>query len=109
MFLTTWQMIVTILAVALGAQVTRTLPFLLFANKETDSPLLVYLGKYLPAAMMGLLVVYCLKDVSFISVPYAIPEFVSIAVIIALHLWKRNVLLSICVGTALYMFMIQML
>ena len=71
--------------------------------------LITYLGRTLPAAMMGLLVVYCLRNFSVASAPHGLPELISIAVITALHLWKRNVLLSIGVGTALYMVLVQVL
>ena len=57
--------------------------------------------------MMGLLVVYCLRNVSVVSAPHGLPELISIAVLAALHLWKRNVLLSIGVGTVLYMVLVQ--
>ena len=83
------------------------LPFLLFPDSRPVPKLITYLGRTLPAAMMGLLVVYCLRNVSIAAAPHGLPELISIAALTALHLWKRNVLLSIGVGTALYMLLIQ--
>lgn len=85
----------------------RVLPFLLFpGNKKTPSYIL-YLGKVLPYAIIGMLVVYCLKDVSPLTTPFGLPELVTAAAIITVHLWKRNTLLSIGGGTLLYMFLVQ--
>jgi len=107
MQLTAAQTMITILAVALGAMATRFTPFLLFPEKKEPPKFVAYLGKALPPAMMGLLVVYCLKGVSVINKPHGIPELIAIAVIVALHIWKKNVLLSIGVGTVLYMVLVQ--
>lgn len=102
------QQIITIIAVILGTMLTRFLPFILFpANKKTPD-FIQYLGKTLPYAVIGLLVIYCLKDVSFTTSPFGIFELISIVVVILLHCWKRNMLLSIASGTLLYMFLIQM-
>lgn len=77
-------------------------------NQNRPVPKIVsYLGRTPPAAMMGLLVVYCLRNVSVVSAPHGLPELISIAVLAALHLWKRNVLLSIGVSTVLYMVLVQ--
>ena len=85
----------------------RVLPFLLFpGNKKTPSYIL-YLGKVLPYAIIGMLVVYCLKDVSPLTAPFGLPELVTASSIITVHLWKRNTLLSIGGGTLLYMFLVQ--
>ena len=92
MTLTTTQALLIALAVTAGTVITR---------------FLTYLGRTLPAAMMGLLVVYCLRNVSIAAAPHGLPELISIAALTALHLWKRNVLLSIGVGTALYMLLVQ--
>jgi branched-subunit amino acid transport protein AzlD len=86
---------------------TRFLPFLLFpAGKETPK-FVQYLGKYLPPAVFGLLVVYCLKNVTFLESPYGLPEAIAIAVVVGLHLWKRQLLLSIAGGTVCYMLLVQ--
>ena len=107
MFLTPIQTVGIILAVAVGVQLTRWLPFVLFPENKKPPKTILYLGKVLPPAMMGLLVAYCLKDVSVTAAPYGIPEAIAIAVVAGLHLWKRNVLLSIAVGTVLYMVLVQ--
>ncbi len=105
--LTSWQTLVMIFAVALGAQLTRVTPFLLFPQNKPLPRMIVYLGRVLPPAMMGLLVVYCFKDAAFFSFPFALPELIAGAAVAALQLWRRNVLLSIGVGTALYMVLVQ--
>ena len=108
MYLTPVQTIVMILAVAAGTQLTRWLPFWLFPEKKEPPAIVTYLGRVLPAATMGLLVVYCLKGVSWASAPHGVPELISVAVVAALHHWKGNVLLSIAGGTVLYMVLVQM-
>ncbi len=96
-----------ILAVALGTMLTRFLPFEVFRG---EPPLWVrQLGRLLPPAMMGFLVVYCLKGIQLTISPYALPELLAIAAVVGLHLWKHNVLLSIGGGTALYMVLIRLL
>ena len=94
--------------VAVMAVVTillRFLPFVVF-RKETP-PYLVYLGKVLPPAIIGMLVIYCLKDVSLLSAPFGIPELVGAASVVALQVWKRNSLISILAGTLIYMVLVQ--
>ena len=108
MYLTPVQTILMILAVAAGTQLTRWLPFWLFPEKKEPPTIVTYLGRVLPAATMGLLVVYCLKGVSWTAAPHGIPELLSVAVVAVLHRWKGNVLLSIAGGTALYMVLVQM-
>jgi branched-subunit amino acid transport protein AzlD len=107
MYLTPLQALVIVLAVALGTQVTRFLPFLLFPDHKKQPPVVTYLGNALPPAMMGLLVVYCLKSVSISAAPHGLPELIAIAVTAALHLWRRNSLLSIAAGTVVYMLLVQ--
>lgn len=109
MYLTPVQTILMILAVAAGTQLTRWLPFWLFPENKEPPAIVTYLGRVLPAATMGLLVVYCLKGVSWTSAPHGLPELISVAVVAALHKWKGNVLLSIAGGTALYMVLVQMI
>ncbi|MFA9463280.1 MAG: branched-chain amino acid transporter permease [Velocimicrobium sp.] len=109
MRLTPLQTVITILAIALGTMITRFTPFLLFPEHKEPSNVIAYLGKVLPPAMMGLLVVYCLKGVSFRNAPHGIFEVLSIGFIIILHKWKNNVLLSIGGGTILYMLLVQMI
>lgn len=109
MRLTNIQILVTILAIALGTMTTRYLPFVLFPENKKTPEFVWYLGNVLPPAMMGLLVVYCLKKVSIASPPHGIPELGAITVIVILHKWKNNVLLSIGIGTFVYMFLVQTL
>ena len=105
--MTLTQQIITVAMVVLGTAATRFLPFLIFpAGKETPK-YVRYLGKVLPAAVFGLLVVYSLKDVSILSGSHGIPELISIALVIVLHVWKRQMLLSIAGGTVCYMLLVQ--
>ena len=103
------QSIITIGIVAFGTMITRFLPFILFpAGKETP-PYIKYLGKILPAAVFGLLVVYCLKNVNILTGTHGLPEFLGIAFVVVLHLWKKQMLLSIAGGTIFYMILVQMI
>ena len=100
-----------VLLIAAGVLVTmatRFLPFLIFGEKRKTPPIIEYLGTVLPCAIMGMLVVYCLKDVSFVKNPFGIPELIACAVVAALHVWKRNSLLSIGGGTVCYMLLVQL-
>ena len=105
--LTANETIATILAVSLGTMITRFTPFLLFPESKEPPKVVSYLSSVLPPAMMGLLVVYWLKGVSLSSAPYGLPELISIAALVLLHKWRRNVLLSIGGATALYMVLVQ--
>lgn len=107
MHLTPMQTLAIIFAVAAGTQITRWLPFWLFPEKKEPPQVVTDLGRLLPPAMMGLLVVYCLKDVAWLSAPHGAPELLAIAAVVLLHRWKGNVLLSIAGGTALYMLLVQ--
>lgn len=101
-----------LLTVAVAAVVTaglRFAPFLIFGKGKQTPALVTYLGKVLPFAIMGMLVVYCLKDVSVTAAPFGIPEALGCAIVALLHIWKRNTLLSIGVGTVSYMLMVQFL
>ena len=93
--------------VILGTAITRFLPFLIFpAGKETPK-YIRYLGSVLPPAVFGMLVIYCLKDVSIFAGSRGVPELLAIALVIGLHLWKRQMLLSIAGGTIFYMALVQ--
>ena len=107
MRLTPLETLITILAVTLGTQLTRWLPFLLFPEKREPPQVVLYLGRVLPPAMMGLLVVYCFKNVSWLSGSHGAPELLAVAAVVILHLWKKTVLLSLAGGTALYMILVQ--
>ena len=106
--MTAVQQFVTILAVAAGTMLTRFLPFLLFPAGKPTPKYIQYLGRVLPAAVFGMLVVYCLKNVQILSGSHGLPEAIAIAVVAALHLWKKNTLLSIAVGTVCYMLLVQL-
>lgn len=106
--MTLTQQIITIAMVVLGTAVTRFLPFLVFPAGKPTPKYIQYLGKVLPFAVFGLLVVYSLKDVSILSGSHGIPELISIVLVIALHVWKRQMLLSIAGGTVCYMLLVQM-
>ena len=108
MRLTNVQALIIILVVSLGTQVTRWLPFVLFPEQKEPPAVVAYLGKVLPPAMMGLLVVYCFKGVHWLSGTHGIPELIAAAVVVLLHSWKRNVLASIAGGTAVYMLLVQL-
>ena len=107
MTLTPLQTLGIILAVAAGTQLTRWLPFWLFPEKKQPPAVVAYLGKVLPPAMMGLLTVYCFKNVAWLSGTHGAPELLASAAVVGLHLWKRNVLFSIAGGTVLYMVLVQ--
>lgn len=105
--MTLTQQIITIGAVVLGTVVTRFLPFLVFpAGKETPK-YIRYLGRVLPCAVFGMLVVYSLKDTDILNGSRGVPEFISVFVVVLLHVWKRQMLLSIAGGTVCYMFLVQ--
>ena len=104
MTLTTTQALVIAGAVTLGTIITRFLPF---PDNKPIPKVVEYLGRTLPAAMMGLLVVYCLRNVDIAAAPHGLPELIALAVVTGLHLWKRNVLLSIGAGTVVYMVLVQ--
>ena len=96
-----------IAVIALVTISLRFLPFLIFSGKRKTPAYVSYLGKVLPFSIMGMLVVYCLRNISFSAAPFGIPELLSCAVVAALHLWKRNTLLSIAAGTVFYMLLVQ--
>lgn len=97
-----------ILAVAVTTFATRVVPFLVFPKGKEIPPIIQYLGKVLTPAVIGMLVVYCLKSTSVLQAPHGIPEAIAVTVTAVLHVWKRNNLLSIGSGTILYMILIQM-
>lgn len=101
------QVLVIIIVIALITFLTRALPFAFFNKMQTIPPYIEFMGRYLPMAVIGMLVVYCFKGARPLSYPYALPEITAGLVVTALHLYKRNLLLSIISGTAVYMFLIQ--
>ena len=105
--MTLTQQVITIGMVVLGTVLTRFLPFLLFPAGKPTPKYIQYLGKVLPPAVFGLLVVYCLKNVNLLAGSHGIPELISIGAVVAIHSWKRQMLLSIAGGTLCYMLLVQ--
>ena len=104
----TWsEQVITIGMVVLGTALTRFLPFLVFPAGKPTPKYIQYLGKVLPSAVFGLLVLYSLKNVSLFTGNHGIPEFIAIALVVVLHLWKRQMLVSIAGGTICYMLLVQ--
>ena len=102
------EQVITIAAVVLGTMLTRFLPFLLFPAGKATPRYVQYLGKALPGAVFGLLVIYCLKNVSLLSGSHGLPELIAILVVAGLNLWKRQMLLAIAGGTICYMLLVQL-
>ena len=104
--MSTIQTIITLLVIALATQITRFLPFIIFRKQEKSSPFISYLATVLPLTVLGILVVYCLKDLTFSQPQKIINNILAITIIVVLHLWKRKVLLSILAGTLCYIILI---
>ncbi len=102
-----WRSVIIIVLVALTTLATRAIPFIIFPEGKKIPKSVEYLGKVLPPAVIGMLVVYCFKSVNPLSFPFGIPELIAGSVVVVLHVWKRNNLLSIGVGTILYMVLVQ--
>lgn len=105
--MTLTQQIITVAMVVLGTAATRFLPFLIFPADRPTSKYVQYLGKVLPAAVFGLLVIYSLKNVNIFTGSRGIPELISIVLVVLMHVWKRQMLLSIAGGTICYMLLVQ--
>jgi branched-subunit amino acid transport protein AzlD len=105
--LTPTQTFIIILMVTIGTMITRFLPFILFQGTKSNNSYIGYLGQFLPYSAIGLLVVYCLRNISFTSPTYWLPEAIAIICITVLHYWKENTLLSIGAGTVIYMVLVQ--
>ena len=97
---------VLIAVMAIVTMILRFLPFIVF-NKNTPA-YISYLGKVLPASLIGMLVIYCLKDVSVLESPHGIPELIAALSVVVLQAWKRNSLISILSGTVIYMLLVQL-
>lgn len=106
--MTLMQKMITIAICAFGTMLTRFLPFLIFREGKPTPKYIQYLGKALPAAIFGMLVVYCLKNVEILGGSHGLPELIAIIVTVALHLWKRQMLISIAGGTVCYMMLVQL-
>ena len=96
-----------IAVIAVVTAMLRILPFLIFGGKRKTPAVVTWLGAALPSAIMGMLVVYCLKNVSIAQAPHGVPELICILLVAGLHIWKRNTLLSIIAGTLCYMALVQ--
>ena len=105
--MTLTQQTIIIAMCVLGTLIMRALPFFVFSSKRPTPKIIKYLGVALPAAIFGMLVVYCLKNVNVFSGTHGLPELISIGAVVGIHLWRRNMLLSIFSGTSLYMILIQ--
>ena len=101
------QQILTVAIIILATAIMRFLPFIAFPESKPTPKFILYMGKVLPAAVFGLLVVYCLKNVSVFQGNHGIPELIAILVTAVLHLWKKQMLISISAGTVCYMVLIQ--
>ena len=99
-------LIIAVAALVTGAM--RILPNMLFGGEIETTTFVAYLGRVLPSAIMAMLVVYCLRNVSLAAAPFGLPELLSCAVVVLLHVWKRNTILSILGGTACYMLLVQL-
>lgn len=102
------EQLITVAICIIGTMATRFLPFILFSSKRPTPRYVQYLGKALPAAIYAMLVVYCLKNVSIIGGSHGLPELIALAAVVGLHLWKRNTILSIALGTVVYMALVQL-
>lgn len=107
MTMSTSQQIITIAMVVFGTMMTRFIPFIIFPPGRPTPKYIQYLGRVLPSATIGLLVIYSLKDTNVLSGNHGLPELISVAIVALLHLWRRNMLLSIACGTIAYMVLIQ--
>lgn len=105
--MTLTEQIITVLMVVLGTMATRFLPFIVFPSGKPTPKYVKFLGKFLPPAVFGMLIVYCLKNVDIFTGSHGIPELISILVVVVLHLWKKQMLLSIAGGTVCYMLLVQ--
>jgi len=101
--------IITIIVISVVTLLTRALPFLIFPENKKAPRIVSYLSSVLPCAVMGMLVIYCLRSVNPLAFPHGLPEFISIILVVTLHLWKRNTLISIGAGTICYMLLVQLI
>ena len=100
--------VLLIVVISVVTMLLRFLPLWIFGNGQQTPPMIQYLGKVLPYAIMGMLVVFCLKGVTFVSSPYGLPKLIACGVVVGLHIWKRNTAISIVGGTVVYMILVQM-
>lgn len=105
--MTLTEQLITISMAVIGTLITRALPFILFPAGKKTPKFIKYLGNVLSGAVFSMLVVYCLKGVNVFSFPYGLPEIIALLFVVILHLWKRQMLISITGGTVLYMVLVQ--
>ena len=105
--MTSFEIVITIAIVVAGTLLTRFSAFLIFPPGKKAPDFVQYLGKALPAAVMGMLVVYTFKDTIVLSYPYGVPELIALLVTVGMHVWKRNMFMSIGAGTVVYMILVQ--
>lgn len=105
--MTSFEIVITVAIVVAGTLLTRFSAFLIFAPGRKAPDFVQYLGKALPAAVMGMLVVYTFKDTIVLSYPYGVPELIALLVTVGMHVWKRNMFMSIGAGTVVYMILVQ--
>ena len=105
--MTSFEMVITVAIVVAATLLTRFSAFLIFPPGKKAPEFVQYLGKALPAAVMGMLVVYTFKDTVVLSYPYGVPELIALLVTAGMHLWKRNMFMSIGAGTIVYMLIVQ--
>lgn len=101
--------VILIAVMAIVTLLLRALPFIVFGGGRPTPACITYLSSVLPYAIMGMLVVYCLKDVSITTAPHGLPELIAGATVVGLHIWKKNTLLSIVTGTVVYMLLVQLI
>lgn len=100
--------VILVLVIAVITYALRAMPFILLGHGKEIPPAVAYLGKVLPYAIIGMLVVYCLKGVSLVQAPFGLPELIAGVLVAGLHIWKRSTLLSVGVGTVCYMLLVQL-
>ena len=99
--------VIVIIVMGLAVLATRIVPVLIFGRGEKVPEFILYLGRVVPYTAMGLLIVYCLRDVPVFEAPHGLPELIALAAVAATYIWKRNTIFSVVIGTALYMFLVQ--
>lgn len=103
----TLHLVLMVLVMAVVTFLLRAFPFMVFSGKKETPQFVLYLGKVLPFAIIGMLVIYCVKDISFVALGSFLPYIISGAIVVVLHVWRRNTLLSITAGTLSYMALVQ--
>ena len=107
MTISVWDAVAIFAVTAVATWVTRALPFLIFGNKKELPKFVTYLGRVLPGAIMATLVVYCLRLINLTAFPFGLAELISVAVVVILHLWRKNIFWSMAGGTLCYMILIR--